>query len=142
MLADSRKAQEIFHATLRSAAERAAAGEPPVDRLWFFREARGRCLEASEQGLQAEEVEMDKDELSASAPAQIAKVEPEQLAIWISAAPDPQRSALALFYLDEFDYDELLETADLKPAELAKCLADGRREFQSWLNVTVPIEQE
>ena len=138
MLADSRKAQEIFHATLRSAADRAAAGEPPTDRLWFFREARERCLEASEQGLQAEEVELEKSEIDPASPAQIAKLEPNQLAIWISAAPDPQRTALALFYLDEFDQDELLEVSDLKPAELAKFLSDGRQEFQAWLNATVP----
>jgi len=36
-----------------------------------------------------------------------------QLAIWISAATDPQRSALALFYLDEFDYREILDIAEL-----------------------------
>jgi DNA-directed RNA polymerase specialized sigma24 family protein len=138
MLADSRKAQEIFHATLRSAAEQSAAGEPPADRLWFFREARWRCLEAGEQGLQAEEVEMEREQLSSSAPEQIEKLEPGQLAIWISAASDPQRTALALFYLDEFDRAELLDLTDLKSTELAKALSDGRHEFQAWLNATVP----
>ena len=44
-------------------------------------------------------------------PSQIAQLDPSQLAIWISGAPDPQRTALALFYLDEFDYREILELA-------------------------------
>jgi len=141
MLADARKAQEIFHATLRAAAQRSADGEPPIDRLWFFREARERCLEASGQGLQAEEIDLEKEEIGAAAPQQIAKLEATQLAIWISAAPDPQRSALALFYLDEFDQAELLAITESKPAELAKLLSNGRHEFQAWLNATVPLAE-
>ena len=96
MVADVRKAAEVFHATLRDAAQQAAKGEPPSDRLWFFRDARWRCLEASEKGLQAEDVGLGEEEISTLAPSQIKKLEPEQLAIWISAAPDPQRTALAL----------------------------------------------
>lgn len=141
MLADARKAREVFHDTLRSAAEHSAEGEPPTDRLWFFREARWRCLKAGEQGLQAEDVELEKNEIAASASAQMAKLEPGQLAIWISAAPDPQRTTAALFYLDEFDRDELLEVSELKPAELSKILSDTRQEFQAWLNATTPMEQ-
>lgn len=141
MLADGRKAQEIFYATLRVAAEQTAAGEPPADRLWFFREARWRCLEAGEQGLQAEDVEMEREQLSSAAPAQIDKLAPSQLAIWISAAPDPQRTALALFYLDEFDRAELLDLTDLKSTELAKLLSHGRHEFQAWLNASVPVTE-
>src|SRR5437879_13626489 len=98
MVADAAKAQEIFYATLREAAQLAANGEAPRDRLWFFRNARWRCLEAGEQGLQAEDVDLEQGELGGEAPAQIEKLEPEQFAIWISAAPDPQRTELALFY--------------------------------------------
>ena len=76
MLADAAKAQEIFHATLRDAAQLAANGEAPRDRLWFFRNARWRCLEVSEQGLQAEDVDLEQDELAESAPSQIEKLEP------------------------------------------------------------------
>ena len=141
MLADARKAGEVFHATLRSAAEHAANAEPPRNRLWFFRDARWRCLEAGEQGLQAEDAELEQEELSTTSSSQIEKLEPEQLAIWISAAPEPQRSALALFYLDEFTHEELLSVSELKPAELAKMLLQGRRQFQAWLNATVPVAE-
>ncbi len=104
MLANAAEAQEVFHAILREAAQLAAGSEAPRDRLWFFRNARWRCLEAGEQGLQAEDVDLKQDELAESAPSQIEKLEPQQFAIWISGAPEPQRTALALFYLDEFNY--------------------------------------
>jgi DNA-directed RNA polymerase specialized sigma24 family protein len=139
MVADVRKAAEVFHATLRDAAQQAAKGEPPSDRLWFFRDARWRCLEASDKGLQAEDIGLGEEEISALAPSQIKKLEPEQLAIWISAAPDPQRTALALFYLDEFNHQELLSISELKPPELAKLLSEGRQQFQAWLSAAVPV---
>jgi DNA-directed RNA polymerase specialized sigma24 family protein len=138
MLADAAKAQEVFHATLREAAQLAAGSEAPRDRLWFFRNARWRCLEAGEQGLQAEDVDLKQDELADWAPSQIEKLEPQQFAIWISGAPEPQRTALALFYLDEFNYRELLSVTELKPPELSKLLCDGRRQFQAWLDATLP----
>ncbi|HEV3392529.1 MAG TPA: hypothetical protein VG103_03370 [Chthoniobacterales bacterium] len=142
MVADGAKSQEIFHATLREAAQQAAAGEAPRDRLWFFRNARWRCLEAVEKGLQPEDVDIEEGELAEWAPSQIEKLEPQQFAIWISAAPDPQRTALALFYLDEFSYRDLLSVTELKPPELAKLLGRGRREFQAWLDATVPVTQQ
>jgi DNA-directed RNA polymerase specialized sigma24 family protein len=141
MLADTAKAQEIFHATLREAAQLAATGEPPRDRLWFFRNARWRCLEVSEAGLQAEDVDLEQDELSESATSQIEKLEPQQFAVWVSAAPDPQRTALALCFLNEFSHRELLSVTELKPAELSKLLCDGRRQFQAWLDATIPVVQ-
>ena len=141
MLADAVKAQEIFHATLREAAQLAADSEAPREHLWFFRNARWRCLEAGEQGLQAEEVDLDQGELARWGPSQIEKLEPEQFAIWIAAAPDPQRTALALFYLNEFSYRDLLSVTELKPPELSKLLANGRRELQAWLDATFPVSQ-
>ena len=138
MMGDPIKAQEIFQATMHEAALRAAQGELPKDRFWLFRDARGRCLEASEAGIQAEDVEMEEHEIASWAPAQIARLEPEQLAIWISGAPEPQRSALAFFYLDHFDHDDLLDLVELKPAEFSKYISNGRQQFQGWLNAAFP----
>src|SRR4029450_10328452 len=103
MLGDARKAQEVFETTLREAALRAAHGELPNQRFWLFRDARWRCLEASESDLQAETLQLEEPDIPSAAPSQIGQLESTQLAIWISGAPDPQRTALALFYLDEFD---------------------------------------
>jgi DNA-directed RNA polymerase specialized sigma24 family protein len=142
MLGDAPRAQEVFEAIMHDAALRAAQGELPKDRLWLFNDARWRCLEVSEAGLQAEPVEVEEHEIASTAPSQIAQLDPYQLAIWISAAPDPQRSALALFYLDEFDHEELLTLTELKTAELAKLIANARQEFQAWLNAALPPEEE
>jgi DNA-directed RNA polymerase specialized sigma24 family protein len=138
MMGDASKAQEIFHTTLREAAQRAAQGELPNERFWLFRDARWRCLEASKTDLQAEPLEMEEQEMTEAAVSQIEQLDPAHLAIWISAAPEPQRTALALFYLDEFDYREIVDLADLKLSELSRLLAGGRRQFQAWLDATFP----
>ena len=138
MLGDARKAQEIFQTTLREAALRAVHGELPKEPFWLFRDARWRCLEASKTDLQAEPLEMEEQEMTEAVVSQIEQLEPAHLAIWISAAPEPQRTALALFYLDEFDYREIVDLADLKLSELSRLLAVGRRQFQAWLDATFP----
>ena len=138
MLGDSRKAQEVFHATLREAAMLAARGELPSEPFWLFRDARWRCLDATKSDLQPEPVKMDERDVAPKAETQIHRLDPMQLAIWISAAPDPQRTALALFYLDEFDYREILDLADLKLGELSRFLATGRRQLQAWLDSKFP----
>jgi DNA-directed RNA polymerase specialized sigma24 family protein len=142
MMGDAEKAGEVFQDTVREAALLTARGEPPPNRSWFFHEARWRCLEANEKGVQPELLQHDLADISPEAPEQIKRLEPEQLAIWISAAPEPQRSALALHYLDEFTYREILSILGLKVGELARALALGRREFQAWLNSTVPVASE
>jgi DNA-directed RNA polymerase specialized sigma24 family protein len=138
MLGDSRKAQEVFHVTLREAAMRAARGELPSEPFWLFRDARWRCLEATKSDLQPEPLEIHERDLDQEAESQIQRLDPIQLAIWISAAPDPQRSALALFYLDEFDYREILDIAELKLSEFSRFLAAGRRQLQAWLDAKFP----
>src|SRR6476661_10874557 len=109
MLGDSSKAQEVFHTTLSEATLRAAQGELPKEPFWLFRDARWRCLEADKSDLQPEPLAIDEHDVASQAAAQIEQLEPTQLAVWISGAPDPQRTALALFFLDEFDYREILE---------------------------------
>ena len=138
MLGDSRKAQEVFNTTLREAGLRAAQGELPKEPFWLFREARWRCLEASKTDLQPEPIEIDEHDIAPRAALQIKELEPTQLAIWISAAPDPQRTALALFYLNEFDYLQILDIAELKLSTLSRCLSQGRRQLQAWLNAKHP----
>jgi DNA-directed RNA polymerase specialized sigma24 family protein len=138
MLGDSLKAQEVFRTTLREAALRAAQGELPREPFWLFRDARWRCLEADKSDLQPEPLAIDEHDVAPEAAAQIEQLDPAQLAVWISGAPDPQRTALALFYIDEFDYREILEIADLKLSEFSRSLAQGRRQLQAWLNAKFP----
>ena len=142
MTGDASKAQEAFQDTVREAALRSARDEPPPDRLWFFRDARWRCLAVSEEGLQAEPGMLEEAEISPVGSLQIEQLDPDQLAVWISAAPEPQRSALALFYLDEFSLREMLALLDVKAGELSELIASGRRQFQAWLDATTPYEGE
>jgi len=142
MTGDASKAQEAFQDTVREAALRSARDEPPPDRLWFFRDARWRCLAVTEQGLQAEPGMLEETEISTVAPIQIEQLHPDQLAVWISAAPEPQRSALALFYLDEFNLRELLALLEVKAGELSELISSGRRQFQAWLDAVTPHHDE
>jgi DNA-directed RNA polymerase specialized sigma24 family protein len=141
MTGDAGKAQEIFQACVREAARRSARHEVPQDPLWLFREARWRCVTSSQEGLQAEPATIEENEVSANAADQIAQLDPAQLAAWIAGAPEPQRSALAFYYLDEFTYDEILSLLGVKVRELGELLSNGRRQFQAWLNtMTRPVE--
>ena len=94
----------------------------------------------AQEGLQCEDCEIEEQDVAPHASTQIGQLHPEQLAIWISAAPDPQRSALAAFYLDEFTPREILALLELKPHELARFVGTARRQFQAWLNATTPAE--
>ena len=137
MTGDAAKAQAAFQDTVREAATRSESDEPPPDRLWFFRDARWRCVALGEQGIQAEPGMLEEAEISPTAPMQIEQLEPAQVALWISAAPEPQRSAMALFYLDEFSLAELLALLELKAGEFSELICSGRRQFQSWLDSTI-----
>ena len=138
MLGDSGKAQEVFHTTLHEATLRAAHGQLPKEPFWLFREARWRCLQATNAELQPEPLKLDEHDLAPHAASQIERLDSSQLAIWISSAPEPQRTALALFYLNEFDCNEILDLAELKLPELSRLLAQGRRQLQAWLNAKFP----
>ncbi len=138
MTGEREKAKEVFQSTVREAALRSAHGEPPANRLWFFGDARWRCLGAAEGGLEAEHGHLEDHEVAAHAPTQIAEIDVDRLATWISSAPEPQRTALSLYYLDEFSHRELLTILGLNERELGTLLTNGRRQFQAWLNAHAP----
>jgi DNA-directed RNA polymerase specialized sigma24 family protein len=139
MTGETEKAQDVFQDTVREAAFLSAKGDPPSDRHWFFRQARWRCIAATANNPQPESMEENVADISARAPEQIQQLEPEQLAAWVSAAPEPQRSALALYYLDEFSYRELIAVLGMRLGELAHAISSGRREFQAWLNARTAV---
>jgi DNA-directed RNA polymerase specialized sigma24 family protein len=142
MTGEAGKAEEVFEKTVQEAAARRARGESPLDRLWFFHDARWRCLASAEQDLQAEAGMLEESDVSPMAPRQIERLDVGQLAAWVSAAPEPQRSALALFYLDEFNLQEMLSLLEIKPDVFSQMIASGRRQFQAWLDATTPHEGE
>ena len=85
---------------------------------------------------------LEEAEISAVAPLQIQQLNPDQLAVWVSAALEPQRSALALFYLDEFSLHEMLALLEMKAGEFSELISSGRCQFQAWLDATTPYHEE
>ena len=134
MTGDVAKALEAFQNTVREAALLASRGQLPADRLWSFHEARHQCLVLSKGDGQQRSTEMPEEPISTDAAARVAKLDPAQLATWISATPEPQRSALAFFYLNEFSHREMQNLLDVKMNELAGLISHGRSQFQAWLN--------
>ena len=134
MTGDTAKALEAFQNTVREAALLASRGQLPADRLWSFHEARHQCLVLSKGDGQPRSTEMPEEPISTDAAARVAQLDPDQLAVWISATPEPQRSALAFFYLNEFSHREMQNLLDVKMNELARLISHGRSQFQAWLN--------
>ncbi|HEY1769722.1 MAG TPA: hypothetical protein VGG02_05655 [Chthoniobacterales bacterium] len=134
MTGDGERALAAFQNTLREAALLASREQLPDDRLWAFHEARHQCLTIQESDVQPETAVLAEEAIAADAALRVAHLEPQQFAIWISAAPEPQRSALAFFYLNEFSHREMQNLLDLKMSELASLISHGRAQFQAWLN--------
>jgi DNA-directed RNA polymerase specialized sigma24 family protein len=134
MTGDAAKALEAFQNTVREAALLASRRQLPPDRLWSYHEARHQCLVIAEGDVQAETTEMPEEPIAPDAAARVAQLDADQLAAWISAAPEPQRSALAFFYLNEFSHREMQNLLDVKMNELASLISHGRSQFQAWLN--------
>jgi DNA-directed RNA polymerase specialized sigma24 family protein len=134
MTGDAAKALEAFQNTVREAALLASRGQLPADRLWSFHEARHQCLVLSKNDEQPKSTGIPEEAISTDAAARVAQLDPAQFAAWISAAPEPQRSALAFFYLNEFSHREMQNLLDAKMNELASLISHGRSQFQAWLN--------
>ncbi|MEO8440036.1 MAG: hypothetical protein ABI540_07420 [Spartobacteria bacterium] len=140
MTGDAAKALEAFRHTVREAALLASRRQLPSDRLWAFHEARHQCVEQMKGEVQPESTEMPEEPIASDAAPRVAQLDPDQLAAWISAAPEPQRSALAFYYLNEFTHREMQNLLDVKMNELASLISHGRSQFQAWLN-TVTVAQ-
>jgi len=134
MTGEAGKALAAYQNTVREAALLAARRQLPADRLWSFHEARHQCLELTKNDVQPESSTMAEEPISADAAARVVQLDPDQLAAWIAAAPEPQRSALAFFYLNEFSHREMQNLLDVKMNELASLISHGRSQFQAWLN--------
>lgn len=134
MTGDAARALQAFQNTLREAALLASRGQLPSDRLWSFHEARHQCLALSKNDPQPEATRIQEEPISSDAAGRVARLEPDQLAAWIATAHEPQRSALAFFYLNEFTHREMQNLLDVKMNELAQLISHGRSQFQAWLN--------
>ncbi len=143
MTGDAERALAAFQNTLQEAALLASRRQLVGDRLWCFHEARHQCLLVTKDEVQPESATFAEEAVAPDAPARVAQLEPVQLAAWIAATPEPQRSALAFFYLNEFSHREMQNLLDVKMDELARLISHGRAQFQAWLNAaTAAISTE
>ena len=135
MTGNAAKALEAFQNTVREAALLASRGQLPADRLWSFHEARHQCLELSKNAMcNRKAPRCRRKPISARCGGPGRATRAGQFAAWISATPEPQRSALAFFYLNEFSHREMQNLLDVKMNELASLISHGRSQFQAWLN--------
>ena len=79
-------------------------------------------------------MKIQEEPIAPDAAVRVARLQPDQLANWIASVPEPQRSALAFFYLNEFTHREMQNLLDVKMTELAQLISHGRSQFQGWLN--------
>ncbi|MGI8890778.1 MAG: RNA polymerase sigma factor [Chthoniobacterales bacterium] len=126
------RALEAFQNTVREAALLASKRQLPSDRLWAFHEARHQCLSTGNPA-PMETASWSEETISPESAARAEQMEGTRLADWISTAPEPQRSALALYYLNEFSHREMQNLLDLKMSELATLISHGRARFQALL---------
>jgi len=134
MTGDMGKALQAFQSTVREAALLASRAQLPSDRLWPFHEARHQCLALGQINSQNEPTKLPERPVAPDAPLRVSQLDAKQLAVWISGTPEPQRSALAFFYLNEFTHREMQNLLDIKMGELANLISHGRGQFQAWLD--------
>ena len=134
MTGDAAKALEAFQNTLREAALLAARRQLPEIGSGLSTRRGTSASSSTKNDVQPESTAIAEQAIAPDAPGRVAQLEPAQLAAWIAAAPEPQRSALAFFYLNEFSHREMQNLLDVKMEELASLISHGRAQFQAWLN--------
>lgn len=132
MTGDRARTLEAFQNTVREAALLASRRQLPADRLWAFHEARHQCLLLRGE-VEPEMNPLPEEPITAEAAARVPQLAADQLAAWLSGTPEPQRSALAYYYLNEFSHREMQNLLDMKMDELASLISHGRSQFQAWL---------
>ena len=140
MTGDAARAVQAFQNTVREAALLASRRQLPADRLWSFHEARHQCVELLKSTGRPAAATLPEEPIASDAAERVARLDPDQLAAWISANPEPQRSALACFYLNEFSHREMQNLLDVKMNELASLISHGRSQFQAWLKSVTEVK--
>ena len=100
---------------------------PERRRCWMARRMRQHCLT---QGAETDPIpaapRLIREEESLEADPEVLKIEAYILAQRFHQLPEPERSALAFFYLDLFDTEEIAELLGVTLEELADLLARAR----------------
>ena len=128
---------ELAAEVLRSSVERAARTLRQIHDLgrakrWLFSQARLDCAAATTVNAHAPGVAHGAEapvRPEAPVPA-VFNDHPRQLALVFTVLPEPERCALALFYLYVLTPEELSDVLELKPRDLGLLLNRGRALLQ------------
>jgi DNA-directed RNA polymerase specialized sigma24 family protein len=104
----------------------------PRRKAWLIRRLRQRI--ASMETSPARTPRLLREEPAESDGKEILEIEAYILAQHFAALPEPERSALALFYLKIFPQRELPELLDLELEDLASALDRGRQLLRASLH--------
>jgi RNA polymerase sigma-70 factor (ECF subfamily) len=104
-------------------------------RVWLAMHIRRHCL-AREQGAEAKAPRLLR-EVSGEGVPEVLKIEAYILAQRFQRLPEPERSALALFYLDLFEVSEIASFLQMKLEDLGALLGRARGRLQDSLRAAV-----
>ncbi|MGB8169577.1 MAG: sigma factor-like helix-turn-helix DNA-binding protein [Chthoniobacteraceae bacterium] len=126
------RAEKVMADTLTQAEGALAQIRSEVSRrAWFVNRIRESCAE--DGGGTTTAPRLLRDEEENARPVQVLEIEAYLVAQRFAQLPEPERSALALFYLDSFSNDDIAKLLKLHPQDLADTLSRARRHLQALL---------
>jgi DNA-directed RNA polymerase specialized sigma24 family protein len=100
-------------------------------RAWFVAQIRERCLNGESGAAPAPRLLREMEE--AIQPVKVLEIEAYLVAQRFSQLPEPERSALALFYLDSFTNEDIAKLLKLNPHDLGDTLGRARTHLEGLL---------
>jgi RNA polymerase sigma factor (sigma-70 family) len=105
---------------------------------WLVAHIRQRCLQNNEEDPAPNVPRLLREPLEPGERTEVLAIEAYILAEHFRCLPEPQRSALALFYLDLFTPEEIAQLLKMNLEELGAVLAQARQHLQWSLDGGVP----
>jgi DNA-directed RNA polymerase specialized sigma24 family protein len=127
------QAERVMAETLTQAeGELAQIRNETSRRAWFVTRIRERCL--GDEGAAPVAPRLLREEEAAEIrPVEVLEIEAYLVAQRFAQLPEPERSALALFYLDSFTNEDIAKLLKLHPHDLADTLGRARSHLQELL---------
>ena len=130
----SKKAESVMAETLHEVEPQIGQFRSETSRhAWLATRIRDRCLN-NQNGDAPPAPRLLREELEPGAKAEILPIEAYLLAQRFHTLPEPERSALALFYLEFFSASEIAQVLKMDPEELCGALGRARAMLQEALN--------
>ena len=133
-----RMAEQVMAETLAEVAMHVAQVRSETARqAWFVQHLRERCLKNNESAPPAAP-RLDRTDAVPGEKPRVLKIDAFLLAQRFHILPEPERSALALFYLDFFTIAEIAELLKMNVETLGETLAAARSLLEQSLRTAAP----